>query len=108
MNSNSGNRFGRFPGEQTNQNNRVTFQFDGQTVHSYAGESVAAALIAAGVYATRLSEKGMPRGYFCGMGVCWECIVRINGISTERACRQTVEDGMFVETVKAVKKEWPS
>ena len=53
MNSNSGNRFGRFPGEQTNKVNRVTFQFDGLVVDSYAGESVAAALIAAGVYATR-------------------------------------------------------
>ena len=105
MNSNRGNRFGRFPGGQTNQNNRVTFQFDGQAVEVYAGESIAAALIAAGDYATRLTAKRMPRGYFCGMGVCWECIVRINGISTERACRQTVEDGMIVETVKAVKKE---
>lgn len=105
MNSNRGNRFGRFPGEQENQNNRVTFQFDGQAVDGHAGESVAAALIAAGVYATRLSAKGMPRSYFCGMGVCWECIVRINGKSTERACRQVVEDGMIVETVKAVKKE---
>ena len=46
MNSNSGNRFGRFPGEQTNKVNRVTFQFDGLVVDSYAGESVAAALIA--------------------------------------------------------------
>ena len=105
MNSNRGNRFGRFPGGQTNQNNRVTFQFDGQAVEAYAGESIAAALIAAGDYATRLTAKRMPRGYFCGMGVCWECIVRINGISTERACRQIVEDGMIVETVKAVKKE---
>jgi predicted molibdopterin-dependent oxidoreductase YjgC len=102
MNSKSGDRFGRFPGEQKNP---VTFQFDGQAVEANVGESVAAALIAAGVYATRLTAKGMPRGYFCGMGVCWECIVRINGISTERACRQIVEDGMIVETVKAVKKE---
>ncbi|HCK76720.1 MAG TPA: sarcosine oxidase [Gammaproteobacteria bacterium] len=81
----------------------VKFRFDGQEFQGYVGESIAAALIAAGIYATKLSPSGTPRGYLCGMGVCWECVVRINGVTTERACRQLIEDGMIVETVTAAK-----
>ena len=91
-----------------NANGQLNFRFDGQEIIGYAGESIAAALIASGISATRLSATGMPRGYFCGMGVCWECVVRINGINTARACRQVVEDGMIVETVNAAAKLWPS
>ena len=87
-----------------NANGPLNFRFDGQEIIGYAGESIAAALIASGISATRLSVAGMPRGYFCGMGVCWECVVRINGINTVRACRQVVEDGMIVETVNAAEK----
>jgi sarcosine oxidase subunit alpha len=70
---------------------------DGRPVAAYEGESIAAALIAAGIPATRRSPRlGEPRGYFCGMGVCWECAVRVDGGRLERACMQRVRPGMRV------------
>lgn len=82
----------------------LTFQFDGSIITAYAGETIAAALVASGVPATRLSRLAMPRGYFCGMGVCWECLVSVNGSPNQRACMQTVDDGMVVETSRSPEK----
>ncbi len=79
----------------------VSFRFDGAQITAYPGETVAAALIAAGIPATRLSRRGMPRGYFCGMGVCWECLVTVNDKPNRRACMTVVEDGMVVRTATA-------
>jgi len=104
MTTDSDNRFGRSSADATAVDGQVRFWFDGQEVRGHVGESVAAALIATGIYATRVSPTGMPRGYLCGMGICWECVVRINGTITERACRQLIKDEMIVETVRAVKK----
>jgi hypothetical protein len=65
-----------------------TFEFDGRAVEAHEGESLAAALLAAGLRATRSSAmRGEPRGYFCGMGVCWECVVEVEGMGLVRACR---------------------
>jgi len=104
MNNSSDNRIGRSPPDSEKSDERVSFQFNGQEIIGYAGESVAAALIAAGILTNRTSPTGMPRGYYCGMGVCWECIVRINGKHTQRACMQLLESGMIVETVESAKK----
>jgi sarcosine oxidase subunit alpha len=98
------NRIGRSPADLEKDRDPLSFQFDGQEITGYAGESIAAALIAADIHTSRISPTGMPRGYFCGMGVCWECVVRINGKYNERACMQLLEAGMIVETVKAAKK----
>lgn len=72
---------------------------DGVAVVAHAGESVAAALLAAGVSGLRRSVRlGETRGYFCGMGICWECVVHIDGGRLERACMQRVSPGMRVDT----------
>jgi sarcosine oxidase subunit alpha len=74
---------------------------DGKEVEAFAGETVAAALLAAGVRAFRLSHQHKePRSLYCGMGVCYECLVTVNGIHAQRACVTFVEDGMKVETCK--------
>ena len=75
---------------------------DGRPVRAYPGESVAAALLAAGVLAAGHSaRRGEPRGFFCGMGVCWECTVRIDGARMERACTTRALPGMRVQTARA-------
>ena len=79
----------------------VTFRFDGAEVTAYPGETIAAALIASGIPATRLSRRSMKRGYFCGMGLCWECLVTVNDRPNQRACMHAVEDGMVVRTATA-------
>jgi len=71
------------------------FSFDGHEIPAYAGESIAAALIAAGQWHFRETPTGGSRGLFCGMGVCGECQVRIAGES-KRACLEPATPGLEV------------
>ena len=72
------------------------FTFAGQPITAYAGESLAAALIAAGVAAFRTTHTAAKRGPFCGMGVCGECRVLVNGVPV-RACMEPAAAGLAVE-----------
>lgn len=74
---------------------RISFTIDGNAVAASRGDSIAAAMIAAGEYRFRDSKSGSPRGLFCGMGVCGECQVLVDGIS-KRACLEKVSDGQDV------------
>lgn len=72
---------------------------DGVAVPAPAGQSVAAVLITAGYRAFRLDPKtGRPRGLFCGIGLCHDCLVTVNGRPGVRACQTVVEPDMVVET----------
>lgn len=74
----------------------ATISVDGQPVQAHAGEMLAAALLAAGIYRLRSSPNACtPRGAFCLMGVCQECLVRIDG-KLRQACLTTVRDGLVV------------
>lgn len=63
-----------------------------------ADVSVAAALMQLGVTAFRRSVSGEPRAPLCGMGICQECRVEIDGVPARRACLVNVEDGLLVRT----------
>ena len=76
----------------------VQITVDGQSVQAYEGESIAAAMLAAGRRALRQAHPH-PRGVFCGMGICYECTVTVVGHGQVRACIATVQDGMQVATV---------
>ena len=77
----------------------VTFEVDGEAIIAYAGETVAGALLAGGRRQLRRSPKlGGARGVFCLMGVCQECLVRIDG-RRALACQESVRDGMRVQTM---------
>jgi predicted molibdopterin-dependent oxidoreductase YjgC len=72
---------------------------DGGEITAFAGESVAAALLASGVQAFRdTAREQAPRGLFCGMGVCFECLVTVDRRPNQRACMTPVRDGMRVVT----------
>jgi predicted molibdopterin-dependent oxidoreductase YjgC len=73
----------------------VTIQVDGRAVPAFAGESIATALWASGIRRLRSSPGGAPRGLFCGMGVCQECVVEVDG-ATMPACQTRVADGLVV------------
>lgn len=75
----------------------VSLYVNGRLLRAAAGLSVAAVLAQAGVPARR-SVSGEPRAPFCGMGVCFECRVRIDGRAHVRACLTPVQEGMRVET----------
>ena len=75
----------------------VSFTFAGRAVRARRGETVAMALWAAGIVALRQSSRdGGPRGVLCNMGVCYECLVRVDGVLV-RACTTIAADGMQVE-----------
>jgi len=77
------------------------FTFEGRPVRAHAGESLAAALIAGGHWSFRDGRSGTARGMFCGMGVCGECQVRIDGVS-RRACLESARAGIVVTRHGAV------
>ena len=74
----------------------VSIDFDGAAVPAMEGETVAAALTAAGITALRHARDGTARGVFCGMGVCFECLVSVDGRPSQRACMTKVRDGMRI------------
>ena len=77
----------------------VSLTVDGQPIEAYSGETVAAAMLAAGWRTLRRTAlNGSPRGLFCAMGACFDCLVIINGDREVRSCMTTVEDGMVVST----------
>lgn len=73
------------------------FVFDGSPVEFRPGQSIGAALIAAGRPSWRTTRiGGRPRGLFCGIGVCFDCLVGVDGIPNQRACRVTATQEMTV------------
>ena len=76
---------------------QVTLTVNGATVSVPSGATVAAAMAIAG-QVCRISVTGEPRGPLCGMGICFECRVAINGIPHCRSCQTLCEPGMEVRT----------
>lgn len=76
----------------------VTLTVDGRPVRVRADDTVAAALLAAGLVACRDTPvSGAPRAPYCMMGVCFDCLVVIDGVGNRQACLTRVRDGMTVE-----------
>lgn len=81
----------------------VRFTFDGVEVEAAAGDTVAAALIAAGHRGFGPSPvTGVPRGPYCLMGACFDCLVRIDGVPHRQACMTGVAPGMEVRRMEFV------
>ncbi len=76
----------------------VTVLVDGVSLTAYRGENLAGALLASERKAWRHTRHGQPRGLFCGIGVCFDCLVTVNGTPNVRACVTPVAEGMVVET----------
>ena len=81
---------------------RLQVSVNGRPITAFRGESVLAALVASGYLILRRSHKLKEgRGALCGVGVCYECLVSINGLPNQRACMVEVEDGMEIEIDEA-------
>ena len=84
----------------------VDITFDGKTIKAFEGEPIASALLAAGVKTFRITRKRRePRGYFCGIGLCTDCVMVVDGIPNIRTCITPVAEGMRVETQKGLGEE---
>jgi glycine/D-amino acid oxidase-like deaminating enzyme len=84
---------------------RITL--DGAPIEAVPGETVAAALLAAGVRDFCRGHGDAPRGPFCGMGVCHDCLVTIDGAPSQRACMVKLRDGMAVRRQSTAAVPWP-
>ena len=82
--------------DKTDRGRPVRVKVNGKPVTAFMGETVQAALTASGIQKFRDTASGDPRGPFCGMGICYECLVTINGIANRRACMTLVADGMEI------------
>ena len=77
----------------------VVFTYNGQELTGYEGEPVAAALKAAGVMVHRYTKKEhKPRGIFCAIGRCTDCVMVVDGKPNTRTCVTMLKEGMVVET----------
>ena len=74
----------------------VTISVDGRPVTGQAGQTIAALLIAAGQTAWRQASDGGGRGLFCGIGLCRDCLVDLNGLGQVRSCQRLAADGDVV------------
>jgi predicted molibdopterin-dependent oxidoreductase YjgC len=76
----------------------LRFTFGDREIFAEPGQSIGAALIAAGHRSWRTTRHGgAPRGIFCGIGVCFDCLVIVNGRPGQRACLTEVRQGDRVE-----------
>jgi sarcosine oxidase subunit alpha len=76
---------------------QINIRINGKRCPAHEGETVHASLLAAGFRTLRYTPKThRPRGFFCGMGVCYDCLVTINGVPNRRACMTRVADGMEI------------
>jgi len=77
----------------------VKIIFNGKIITAYRGEMIATSLIASGVKVFRYTtKKNMPRGLFCAIGRCTDCVMEVNGKPNTRTCITPVEDGMIINT----------
>src|SRR6185437_14155890 len=76
----------------------IAFTFDGTPIEALNGETIAAALSAAGITTLRHTPSGTPRGLHCGMGACWDCVVTVDGRIGQRACMTPAVAGQVVES----------
>lgn len=76
----------------------ITIKINGREVTMPTGSMVAAAVLKTGVAAFRRSVTGEARGPLCGMGICFECRVTIDGVAHVRSCQTVCENAMDVRT----------
>ncbi len=78
---------------------KVTIYCDNREIKAYEGEMIAAALIANGIRTFRYTKRfDKPRGLYCGIGRCTDCVMTVNGIPNVRTCITPVEEGMVITT----------
>jgi NADH dehydrogenase/NADH:ubiquinone oxidoreductase subunit G len=86
-------------------NPSVTIHVDGRPISARAGDSVAAALLAAGQDHCRTTPvSGAPRAPYCLMGVCFDCLVTVDGVGNRQGCLVPVREGMQIETQQGTRE----
>ncbi len=85
------------------EQNKISIVVDGKEIKAYEGDMIATALMAAGIYTFRYtSKKGEPRGIFCAIGRCTDCVMEVNGRPNVRTCITPAKNNMVVNTQKGL------
>ena len=85
--------------DELQDRNLVTIYFDGKPIEAYEGEPIASALMGAGIRVFRTTVKRKePRGIFCAIGRCTDCMMVVDGVPNTRTCVTMVKDGMKVQS----------
>jgi predicted molibdopterin-dependent oxidoreductase YjgC len=93
------NKSGRIPLDgNIERGESVIIDLNGKPITAHIGESVATVLLSENIFAMRTTTLGEPRGVFCGMGVCFDCLVVVDGKPNTRACMTWVKAGMNIRT----------
>src|SRR5690349_8029838 len=91
--------FKRLSEQRGDAGETVSLKVDGKPIRARAGDTVAGAMLAAGVdYFRTTPVTESPRAPYCLMGVCFDCLVTIDGVGSRQACLVPVHEGMAVET----------
>jgi sarcosine oxidase subunit alpha len=77
---------------------KFEIEVDGKTIFACSGQTIAEALLANGVRTLRMTRKQAPRGVYCGMGICYECRMTVNGIPNVRTCMTLATPGCRITT----------
>jgi len=78
---------------------KVIIYVDDKPISAFQGEPILAALLAQGIRVNHITKKKKePRGLYCGIGRCTDCVMIVNGIPNVRTCVTFVEEGMIIET----------
>lgn len=86
----------------------VEITVDGKSMQAKKGEMIAAVLLANGIKIHRYTAKEhKPRGIFCGIGQCTDCVMTVNGRANVRTCITPVEHGMVIETQEGYGRKKP-
>ena len=81
-----------------NNGDKFEIEVDGKTILAYSGQTIAEALLASGLRVLGVTRKHTPRGVYCGMGICYECRMMVNGIPNVRTCMTLATPGCKVIT----------
>lgn len=88
-----------WPPGRVREERRFAIRFDGRRIAAAPGQTVAAALWATGIRSWRTTRTGgTPRGLFCGIGACFDCLVTVDGVPNQRACLVPARPEMVVSS----------
>ena len=77
---------------------KFEIEVDGKTILAYSGQTIAEALLANGVRTLRVTQKQASRGVYCGMGICYECRMIVDGVPNVRTCMTLATPGCRITT----------
>lgn len=86
------------------EKNWIRVTIDDKSYNAIDGEMIAATLLAHGLKTHRHTEKlGEPRGIYCGIGQCTDCVMEVDGVLNVRTCITPIKDGMTIKTQKGMR-----